>query len=105
MSATMLEAHEPAEVRGSGRDDVRLLVSDRASGAVTHAHFRDLPRFLRAGDLLVLNTSATLPAALTAVRENGDVIALHWSTPLPGGLSVVEPRAKVGRESLTLPGG
>jgi S-adenosylmethionine:tRNA ribosyltransferase-isomerase len=92
MSATMLEAHEPAELRGSGRDDVRLLVSDRASGAVTHAHFRDLPQFLRRGDLLVLNTSATLPAALTAIRENGDAIALHWSTPLPGGLAVVEPR-------------
>lgn len=106
MSAVMLEAHEPAEVRGNGRDDVRLLVSDRASGAVTHARFRDLPQFLRRGDLLVLNTSATLPAALTAIRENGDAIALHWSTPLPGGLAVVEPRTSVvDRESLTLPGG
>src|SRR5947207_7769474 len=88
----MLEAHEPAELRGSGRDDVRLLVSDRATGAVTHAHFRHLPEFLKPGDLLVLNTSATLPAALTAIRDNGDAIALHWSTPLPGGLAVVEPR-------------
>jgi S-adenosylmethionine:tRNA ribosyltransferase-isomerase len=88
----MLEAHEPAELRGSGRDDVRMLVSDRQSGAVTHAHFRHLPQFLRRGDLLVLNTSATLPAALTAIRDNGDAIALHWSTPLPGGLSIVEPR-------------
>ena len=119
MTAAMLEAHEPAELRGSGRDDVRMLVSDRATGAVTHAHFRDLPQFLRAGDLLVLNTSATLPAALTAIRDNGDAIALHWSTPLPGGLSIVEPRAGVaagfsrpaeaGRythgESFTLPDG
>jgi S-adenosylmethionine:tRNA ribosyltransferase-isomerase len=111
MSLTMLEAHEPAEMRGSGRDDVRMLVSDRASGAVTHAHFRDLPQFLHPGDLLVLNTSATLPAALTAVRDNGDIIALHWSTPLPGGLAVVEPRvgapasgARAG-ETLILPGG
>jgi S-adenosylmethionine:tRNA ribosyltransferase-isomerase len=100
-----LEAREPAELRGGGRDDVRMLVSDRATGAVTHAHFRDLPQFLRRGDLLVLNTSATLPAALTAIRENGEVIALHWSTPLPGGLAVVEPRGSVNRESLTLPGG
>src|SRR5204863_1818078 len=87
-----LEAREPAELRGSGRDDVKMMVSDRDSGVVTHAHFRDLPQFLRRGDILVLNTSATLPAALTAIRENGDVIALHWSTPLPGGLAVVEPR-------------
>ncbi len=102
-----LEAREPAELRGNGRDDVRMLVSDRAGGAVTHAHFRDLPRFLRAGDLMVLNTSATLPAALTAIRDNGDAIALHWSTPLPGGLAVVEPRqVEVHRgERLALPGG
>jgi S-adenosylmethionine:tRNA ribosyltransferase-isomerase len=102
-----LEAHEPPEQRGDGRDDVRMLVSDRASGAVAHAHFRDLPRFLRAGDLLVLNTSATLPAALTAIRDNGDVIAVHWSTPLPGGLAVVEPRRVEVRsgEVLTLPSG
>jgi len=101
-----LEAREPAELRGSGRDDVRMMVSDLATGAVSHAHFRDLPRFLRPGDLLVLNTSATLPAALTAIRDNGDAIDLHWSTPLPGGLAVVEPRRVEVRagETLVLPG-
>lgn len=101
-----LEAREPAELRGSGRDDVRMMVSDLATGAVSHEHFRDLPRFLRPGDLLVLNTSATLPAALTAIRGNGDAIDLHWSTPLPGGLAVVEPRGVEVRagERLTLPG-
>jgi len=78
-----LEAREPAELRGSGRDDVRLLVTSRTDDSVFHAHFRDLPNFLRAGDLLVLNTTATLPAAV----DN-----LHISTPLPGGLVVVEPR-------------
>src|SRR5437763_1979392 len=102
-----LEAREPAELRGSGRDDVRLMVSDRASGTIAHAHFRDLPQFLRRGDLLVLNTTATLPAALSARRENGEEIALHYSTMLPGDLAVVEPReAKVdGGERLALPGG
>ena len=106
-----LEAHEPPELRGAGRDDVRMIVSDRATGAVVDAHFRDLPQFLRPGDLLVLNTSATLPAALTALRESGEEIALHWSTPLPGGLAVVElrngqrlPAARAG-EVMTLPGG
>jgi S-adenosylmethionine:tRNA ribosyltransferase-isomerase len=97
-----LEARQPAEVRGTGRDDVRMLVSDRGTGEVTHAHFRDLPRFLRAGDLLVLNTSATVPAALSAQRENGDRIDLHWSTSLPAGLSVVEPRKVKGRAGETL---
>jgi S-adenosylmethionine:tRNA ribosyltransferase-isomerase len=101
------EAHEPAELRGTGRDDVRMVVSDRGTGDVVHAHFRDLPRFLGAGDLLVLNTSATVPAALTALRGNGDEIALHWSTSLPAGLAVVEPRkvAVAAGEKLTIPGG
>jgi S-adenosylmethionine:tRNA ribosyltransferase-isomerase len=78
-----LEAREPAELRGSGRDDVRLLVTSRGDDSVTHAHFRDFPKFLRPGDLVVLNTTATLPAAVND---------LHISTPLPGGLVLVEPR-------------
>jgi S-adenosylmethionine:tRNA ribosyltransferase-isomerase len=99
-----LEAREPAELRGSGRDDVRLLVT--RGDEITHAHFRQLPRFLEPGDLLVLNTTATLPAALNAIRDDGDVIALHVSTPLPGGLVVVEPRKAEVREGekLALPG-
>lgn len=100
-----LEAHEPAELRGDGRDDVRLLVT--RGDEVTHAHFRELPRFLEPGDLVVLNTTATLPAALSAVRDDGDVIALHVSTPLQGGLVVVEPRQAGGlhsTERFALPG-
>lgn len=102
-----LEAHEPPEVRGSGRDDVRMLVSDLASGRVTDSHFRALPQFLKPGDLVVLNTSATLPAALTALRANGDGMSLHWSSALPAGLHVIEPRhvqVDAG-EVLSLPGG
>jgi S-adenosylmethionine:tRNA ribosyltransferase-isomerase len=91
-----LEAREPAELRGTGRDDVRLMVSHRDSGDVEHAHFRNLPAFIRPGDLLVLNTTATLPAALCARRENGEEIALHYSTSLPGNLAVVEPRGAGG---------
>jgi len=103
-----LEAREPAELRGAGRDDVRMLVSNRETGEIAHAHFRDLPFFLDRGDLVVLNTTATLPAALRARRANGDEIALHYSTSLPGELAIVEPR-KTGDvdagEILALPGG
>ncbi|HUP60024.1 MAG TPA: S-adenosylmethionine:tRNA ribosyltransferase-isomerase [Thermoanaerobaculia bacterium] len=100
-----LEAREPAELRGDGRDDVRLLVTRRGDDSIVHAHFRDLPRFLDRGDLVVLNTTATLPAAVTAIREDGDAIALHFSTPLPGGLVVVEPRGGAdGTSALHLPG-
>ena len=91
-----LEAREPAELRGDGRDDVRLMVTRRDDDSIVHAHFRELPRFLRAGDLVVLNTTATLPAA---------VGNLHFSTALPGGLVVVEPRGGGQAIPPVLPGG
>src|SRR5205085_11049789 len=77
-----LEAHEPPEVRGLGRDDVSLLVATRHDGALVHARFRDLPEFVRSGDLLVVNTSATLPAALDA-RLGSRSLELRLSTPAP----------------------
>ena len=61
-----LEAHEPPEARGADRADVAMLVATRHDLGLAHARFRELPRFLSAGDLLVVNTSATLPAALDA---------------------------------------
>ncbi|HEX9982435.1 MAG TPA: S-adenosylmethionine:tRNA ribosyltransferase-isomerase [Thermoanaerobaculia bacterium] len=96
-----LEARLPAELRGDGRDDVRLLVTRKRDDSVVHAHFRELPRFLDPGDLVVLNTTATLPAAVTAVRGNGDVIALHFSTALPDGRVIVEPRWSRGSAQAT----
>src|SRR6185312_6902088 len=64
-----LEAHEPPEARGLARDAVRMLVT-AADGRVLDARARDLPRLLAPGDLLVINTSATLPAALPARRAD-----------------------------------
>ena len=78
-----LEATAPAEARGLERDEVRLMVADRTGGRIEHAQFRDLPRFLAAGDLLVVNTSATLPAALPAAREDGTEPMLHVATQAP----------------------
>jgi S-adenosylmethionine:tRNA ribosyltransferase-isomerase len=90
------EANEPAEARGLGRDGVRLLVTDCARQTVRHARFTDLPQVLAPGDLLVLNTSATLAAALPATREDGLELELHLSTPAPrpdpDGLWIVELR-------------
>lgn len=102
-----LEAHEPPEARGLTRDGVRLLVSFRDSDRIVHGRFADISAFLRPGDLLVVNISATLPAALTAQRSDGSEIAMHVSTKLPAGLFVVEFRkATASRgESFTLPGG
>lgn len=53
------------------RDASRLLLLERAEGAVRHQRFRDLPRLLRAGDLLVVNRSRVIPARLIGRREGG----------------------------------
>jgi S-adenosylmethionine:tRNA ribosyltransferase-isomerase len=79
--AATAEARVPPEARGLARDEVRLLVAD---GRVRHARFRDLPHLLAPGDLLVVNTSATLAAALDARRAGDGHAQLHLSTPVPG---------------------
>ena len=87
------EAHEPPEVRGTGRDDVALLVATRHDLGVVHARFHDLPCFLKAGDLLVVNTSATLAAALDA-RLGDEAVQLWLSTPSRDDEWIVELRTR-----------
>ena len=103
------EAHEPPEARGLARDEVRMLVA--TEGGLAHARARDLPTHLRAGDVLVVNTSATLPAALPARRTDGTALALHLSTPDSPRRWVIELRRDGERfgggragETLALPG-
>jgi S-adenosylmethionine:tRNA ribosyltransferase-isomerase len=108
-----LEAHEPPEARGLARDEVRMLVTERASGRVRDLRARDLPDVLAPGDLLVVNTSATVPGAFRARRADGTELDLHVSTPLPDSdHRLVELRRdgasfRGGRagERLALPGG
>ncbi len=50
------------------RDASRLLVVNRAERSITHAAFRDLPSYLRAGDLLVVNETRVVPAKLRGTR-------------------------------------
>ncbi|GAA4086953.1 S-adenosylmethionine:tRNA ribosyltransferase-isomerase [Actinomadura miaoliensis] len=97
-----LEAHEPPEARGRARDGVRLLVGRRSTGEIGHHRFRELPGLLGPGDLLVVNTSATLPAAVRL-----DKLAVHFSTPLPGDdhLWLVELRRRSGKASVPYGGG
>lgn len=95
-----LEAHEPPEARGLRRDEVRLLVSNLENDSIEHARFADLPRWLSEGDLLVVNTSATLNAALPATTDEGRPFELHLSTRLPGGLWSVELRQPAEKSSL-----
>jgi S-adenosylmethionine:tRNA ribosyltransferase-isomerase len=85
-----LEASSPPEERGSGRDDVRLMVARRTSARVEHRRFEDLPDLLRPGDLLVVNTSATVAAALPATVAGAPAL-LHLSGRVRGD-QVVELR-------------
>lgn len=111
-----LEASEPPEARGLARDEVRLMISYRSDNHVVHTRFRELGDFLTAGDLLVINTSGTMNAALDATRADGTPLRLHLSTHLPADLWIVELRRLNGTatqpffeaqagETLSLPAG
>ncbi|MFE1029480.1 S-adenosylmethionine:tRNA ribosyltransferase-isomerase [Streptomyces sp. NPDC058818] len=91
-----LSARVPAEQRepGQDRDGVRLLVSRGTE--VSHHGFRELPGLLRAGDLLVVNTSATLAAAVDG-RVGDAPVVVHFSTRGDDGRWAVELREPDGR--------
>ncbi|SHL76565.1 S-adenosylmethionine:tRNA ribosyltransferase-isomerase [Actinacidiphila paucisporea] len=87
------------------RDGVRLLVGRQGAGEVAHHAFRELPGLLRAGDVLVVNTSRTLPAAVDG-SLGGDPVVVHFSTRRDDGRWVVEIRDPDGRGStVRRPGG
>jgi S-adenosylmethionine:tRNA ribosyltransferase-isomerase len=104
-----LAATRPPELR----DQVRLLVA-RPDG-MAHARFADIGAFLAPGDLVVVNTSATLAAAVDGTRRDGREVTIHFSTALDDGTWLVEvrpaanatgpvPDASAG-ERITLPAG
>src|SRR6266498_2310355 len=76
-----LLAAEPPEARGLSRGGVRLMVS-RGRAWPVPAEFRELPGHLRPGDLVVVNTSSTLPAVLPARRPDGRAAVVRLATPL-----------------------
>jgi len=112
VSAIRRPAGSPPEARGLARDGVRLLVA--TPDGVLHARFADLPRYLAPGDLLVVNTSATVAAAVPGRRGDGRAVLVHWSGRLADGTWLVELRTEepaLGRvtdaaagETISLPG-
>ena len=105
------EAHQPPEARGVARDGVALMVSRRATGEIRHHAFADLPALLLPGDLIVVNTSGTLPAAVPVATGPADgaplgaQLAVHFSTPLPDGDWLVELRAADATATVPYRGG
>jgi S-adenosylmethionine:tRNA ribosyltransferase-isomerase len=94
-----LIADAPAEARGLARDEVKLLVASKRTGRLVDTTFRHLPDFFAPGDLLVVNTSATVPAAVRTADER----VVHFSTEVPdgnGGQWVVELRTPCGAGTL-----
>lgn len=84
LSATAPPAH---------RDRVRLLVADRTG--IARARFDEIGNFLAPGDLLVVNTSATLAAAVDGRRPDGRAVTVHFSTALDDGAWLAELRPPV----------
>ncbi|MGD7022973.1 S-adenosylmethionine:tRNA ribosyltransferase-isomerase [Rossellomorea vietnamensis] len=87
-----LNAKVPSELRGRGRDDVRLMVMD--GEGVYHERFSSLPDFLEKGDLLIFNNSRTIPAVLKAkackheveIRLSRQLDGRTWEALIWGGL-------------------
>lgn len=115
-----LEASEPPEARGLTRDAVRVMVASRSSGEIVHSRFPRLPDHLAPGDLLVINTSATLPAAVPARTLAGTGLEVRFATRAPqpvdeevfvvelrstGGEAPAVARAAAAGEQLLLAGG
>ena len=80
------------------RDHSRLMLLDRTTGRIGHAHFYDLPKYLRPEDCLILNDTRVLPARIYGTRrdtgavveflllsrlENGDWEISELSKPIP----------------------
>ncbi|WAH36226.1 S-adenosylmethionine:tRNA ribosyltransferase-isomerase [Alicyclobacillus dauci] len=97
LTDTPLPAVCPPEDRGLERDEVKLLVLDKDTGRTEHATFRDLPMFLRAGDVLVVNTSRTIAASLPAIRlATKCALRIHLASKLTDRVYIVERRGENG---------
>lgn len=96
-----LHATEPPEAAGRSRDDVRLLVA--RPGSFEHVRFRDIGDYLAPGDLLVVNTSATRPAAVDGIRAEGGGAAVHFSATRDEDW-IVELREPDGSRAVASPG-
>ncbi len=93
-----LPPHLIAQTPAARRDDSRLLVVHRETHTVEHRTFRDLPEFLRAGDTLIRNNAAVLPARLRAQRPTGGQVECFLLRPLDDGFTwrcLVKPGRKL----------
>lgn len=95
----------PSEERGLARDDARLLVTADDGLFIKHTTFQFLDEFLEAGDVLVVNTSATRPAALPILLPFHKKGMLHLSNQIEEGKWLVEIREIQGEKTIRWKGG
>lgn len=94
-----------ATVPAEPRDSARLLVIDRATGSLEHAVFSELPRFLKAGDALVLNRTKVMPCRLLGKKASGGKADLLLVKELgPATWAALASGFKTGQR-LEFPGG
>ena len=91
------EATAPPEARGLRRDEVRLLVA--RPGRLVHTAFTALADHLAPGDLLVVNDSATLPAAVDGVRSDGRPVTVHFGGPVADAAATWVVELRPGRRA------
>ncbi|OCA90604.1 S-adenosylmethionine tRNA ribosyltransferase [Bacillus sp. FJAT-27225] len=72
-----LNASAPPERRGIRRDHVRMMVLSKETGHTEHDHFYNLANYLNKGDVLVLNSSRTIPAILRGRSEDGKEVEVR----------------------------
>jgi S-adenosylmethionine:tRNA ribosyltransferase-isomerase len=93
----VLPAGAIAQTPAEPRDASRLLVLERATGALTHARFHDIGRWLTADDLLAVNDSRVIPARLRGTRPGGGAAELLVLRPIDDGSGRWEALARPSR--------
>ncbi len=87
-----LECSIPTEIRGINRDEVRLMISNISTDNVQHDTFKNIVDYLNEDDVLVVNTSGTIKAAIPAKNKNNTFLQIHLSTQLKNKKWVAELR-------------
>jgi S-adenosylmethionine:tRNA ribosyltransferase-isomerase len=94
-----LACPKPTEERNLLRDEVRLLVTT-SSGQIDHTRFNRLDQYLNPGDVLVVNTSATVPSALPVTLPNGQKGMVHVSSNINAHKWLIEIREVSGNKTI-----
>lgn len=95
----ILECAVPTEERGIRRDEVRLMVSDKITDKVSHDVFKNITTFLQEGDVLIINTSGTMNAAIPITLPNGKDGRIHLSTKKNKKEWIIEIRQVKGEKT------